>query len=88
MGPGQHGCGLSVQHGQGVAFVVAVFKAGNNRRRGADELRKLRLSEVCGGPQAVDLTGNFFVRSSLFEILQPRRFPGIEPAAEDLQRVG
>src|SRR5205809_7024171 len=61
------------QHCQGMAFVIRVFKAADDRCRGTDELGKLRLSEACRCAQCVDFAGDLFVRPRLFKLLQPTR---------------
>src|ERR1035438_828544 len=75
------------QHCQGVAFVIGVLKAADDRCRGANEPGKLSLGETRGSPQIVDLAGDLLVRSRLLKVLQPGRFACIEPAVKDLHCV-
>ncbi len=75
------------QYSQGVAFIVGILKAADDRRCGANEPGKLSLSEARGGPQFVDLAGDLIVRSRLLEIPQPGRLACIESAVKDLNCV-
>src|SRR5580692_2914082 len=76
------------QHRQGVAFVIGVLEAADDRCRGADEPGKLGLREVRRGPEIVNLAGDFLVRSRLLKVLQPGRLASIKPAVNDLDSVG
>src|SRR5439155_4903818 len=75
------------QHCQRMTFVIRVLKAADDRRRCADKLAKLSLSEACGCAQLVDLAGDLFVRPRLFKFLQPVRPAFVNAAVQDLQRI-
>jgi hypothetical protein len=59
------------QQWQGVAFVIGVLKATDDRRRGTNESGQLGLGQARRGPQIVDLARDLFVRSRFLKVLQP-----------------
>ena len=75
------------QHCQGMAFVIRVFKAADDRCRGTDELGKLRLSVACRCAQCADFAGDLFVRPRLFKLLQPTWPACVEATVQDLHCI-
>lgn len=65
----------SAQHSHGVALIIGVLKAADDRCGGADESGKLSLSEGRRCPQFVDFAGDLFVGGRLFQVLQPSWLP-------------
>src|SRR5450759_2986503 len=66
------------EHRQRVPFVIRVFEAADDRRRGPDEFGKLSLGEARRHPQLVDLAGDLLMRSRLFQVPQPAWFVFVE----------
>src|SRR5260370_33607198 len=59
------------QHRQGVAFVIAVLKAADDRCCGINDLGELSLGKARRGPQIADLAGDVLVCVPLRTGVQP-----------------
>ena len=75
------------QHRQGVALVIGILKAADDRCGGAYELGELSLGEGRRCPQFVDFAGDLFVRARLFQVLHPGWFAFVGSAVKDLHRI-
>ena len=70
-----------------MAFVVGIFQAADHRRRRANEVSKLLLSETGVLTQSADFAGNLGVRPLLLKGHFAVRFPRVIPATKNLQRI-